>query len=340
MRDLKHIPHWNALSEASRLNIFNAVAANKGTSPEAVEKDWWLVLTLDLIFQMDCAQALVFKGGTSLSKGWGLIQRFSEDIDLALDREFLGFQGELGKNQVTKLRKESVAYAMEVFSPQLQQAYDNLGIEGVKVAPLAPKDSDHDPLKIDIYVPKLRTPDPYLRPELQVEIGARSLREPFSEIAIQSFVAEEFQESPFADQPLIIPVVNPERTFLEKILLLHEEHQRPEEKRRVDRLSRHFYDIYQLWGAGMFEKAFSEETLFEIIVAHRQRYSKVKGVDYSKHSPGNISFLPPDSMLDAWEKDYQMMQESMIYGEKPSFADMLEVLAQLQTQINNITWEQ
>lgn len=340
MRELKHISPWKTLSKENRLNIFNVVAESKGLSPEVVEKDWWLVLTLDLIFQMTCADALLFKGGTSLSKGWGLIERFSEDIDLALDRRFLGFSGELGKNQITKLRKHSVAYAMEVFTPELQKAFDDLGLEGVNVVPIPPKDSDHDPLKIDIYVPKLTVDDSYLKAELQVELGARSLREPFSNIEVKSFVGDKFLGEPFADKSYTIPIVNPERTFLEKILLLHEEHQRPEEKRRVDRLSRHLYDIYQLWKADMFGKAFDNATLFEVIVAHRERYSKVKGVDYGLHKPESIRFIPPESVLSPWDKDYGEMKESMIYGEKLSFPELLEALTILQQQINQIKWKQ
>lgn len=336
-----HLLKWIELPNESKRNIFEAVAEDQGLSPEAVEKGWWLVLTLDLVFSMACGKSLVFKGGTSLSKGWGLIQRFSEDIDLVLDRSLLGFIGELGKNQRDKLRKASVSYAIEQFTPELQQAFIQAGFSEVRIEALKPESSDNDPVKVDIYFTKLTVADGYLKPGLQIELGARSLREPFTVVPIQSLVGSGvyFKGADFTDDPIEIPIVNPERTFLEKILLLHEEHQRPEEKRRVDRLSRHLYDIYQLWNAGMFDKAFTEQDLFDTIVAHRQRYSKVKGVDYAQHRPNRISFLPPENMLDAWEKDYQMMQESMIYGVKPSFSEMCKALAQLQSEINVITWK-
>lgn len=193
------------------------------------------------MFSLSCAGSLVFKGGTSLSKGWRLIERFSEDIDLALDREFLGFTGELGKNQRDKLRKESVRYALETFAKELQEAFMEAGFPEVKVMPIFPKSPDHDPVKIDIYFPKLTVSDKYMKPGLQIELGARSLREPFSMVPIQSLVStgDYFHDQDFIDFPFRIPIVNPERTFLEKIFLLDEENQRTEENRRVDRLSRH-----------------------------------------------------------------------------------------------------
>jgi hypothetical protein len=336
-----HLPKWIATPETSKRGIFEAVAEEQRLSPEAVEKDWWLVLALDLVFSMSCGRAIVFKGGTSLSKGWGLIQRFSEDIDLVLDREFLGFSGELGKNQRDKLRKASVQYALEEFAPELEQAFIQKGFPEVKVVPLEPKSSDNDPVKIDIYFTKLTVADSYLKPGLQIELGARSLREPFSEVPIQSLVSgsPNFKNADFADNPIVVPLVNPERTFLEKIFLLHEEHQRPKENQRVDRLSRHLYDIFQLESTAYKDKALSDSTLYNLIVAHRERYSRVSGVDYKLHRPEMIRFIPPDNVLPAWEKDYQLMQESMIYGESPSFTQLIASLAEFQSQLNQKRWK-
>lgn len=336
-----HLPKWIATPEESRLRIFEAVAEEQGLSPEAVEKDWWLVLALDLVFSMSYGNALVFKGGTSLSKGWGLIKRFSEDIDLALDREFLGFSGELGKNQRDKLRKASVAYAIEEFAPEVQEAFIKAGFPEVKVVPIIPESSDHDPVKLDIYFPKLTVADGYLKPGLQIELGARSLREPFSEVPIQSLVGSGpyFKNADFTDDPISIPLVNPERTLLEKIFLLHEEHQRPTEKRRVHRLSRHLYDVYQLSRTDFKNKALADSELYQVIVAHRKRYSKVPGVDYTSHHPSTIRMIPPDDVLADWEKDYQFMQESMIYGDSPSFSQLIASLTEFQTQLNHHTWK-
>jgi len=336
-----HLPNWIGTPEKTRRGIFEQVAEERKLSPEAVEKDWWLVLALDLVFSMSCGQAIVFKGGTSLSKGWGLIQRFSEDIDFALDREFLGFSGELGKNQRDKLRKASVRYALDEFAPELKKAFTQMGFPEVNVVPLEPKSADDDPVKIDIYFPKLTSTNNYLKPGLQIELGARSLREPFSAVPIQSLVGAEpyFKNADFADHPIVIPLVNPERTFLEKIFLLHEEHQRTKENQRVDRLSRHLYDIYQLGSTDYKAKALNDADLYDLIVVHRERYSKVSGVDYTRHRPETIRFIPPDRILPAWERDYRLMQESMIYGDSPSFSQLIASLTELQTQLNQHNWK-
>ena len=102
---------FNAISDTEKREIFEAVATEKGMTPFAVEKDWWVSRALEIIFQMDIAKHLVFKGGTSLSKAWKLIHRFSEDIDLAIDKEFFeGYKGDISKTQINKLRKVAGAY--------------------------------------------------------------------------------------------------------------------------------------------------------------------------------------------------------------------------------------
>lgn len=102
------------LSKRDQQEVFNEIFRQKNLSPIAIEKDWWVVQTLRLIFEMEMAGSLVFKGGTSLSKAWGMIERFSEDIDLALDRKYLGFEGDLGKHQVDKLRRASQNFVREM----------------------------------------------------------------------------------------------------------------------------------------------------------------------------------------------------------------------------------
>ena len=114
---------WLAIPEQTRRNAYIQIAEKTGMNAFAVEKDWWVVQTLRIIFEMDVAQHLVFKGGTSLSKAWNLIQRFSEDVDLAIDREFFGFKGVLSKNQRTNLRRASSAYVTEKFFDELKNRF-------------------------------------------------------------------------------------------------------------------------------------------------------------------------------------------------------------------------
>ena len=208
-----------------------------------MEKDWWVSQTLKAVFELDVAEHLVFKGGTSLSKAWNLIERFSEDIDLAIEREFLGFEGSLTKNKKTKLRKASGQYISEVFYLELQEKFKEKGLENVTFSLAETQDSDQDPRIINIFYPNIIEVTEYLKPRVQIEVGCRSLIEPFTMKKISAMVDDEYPEQSFSEKSEEIPSVNPERTFLEKIFLLHEEFQKTAEKIRVDLLSRHLYDL-------------------------------------------------------------------------------------------------
>jgi len=130
-----------------------------------------------------------------------------------------------------------------------------------------------------------------------LEVGSRSLREPFTQRTLKSLVAGRYADRPFADLAITVPIVNPERTFLEKIFLLHEEFQRAPGKNRVERLSRHLYDIEKLMQTPYAEIALREEDLYNTIVAHRKYFAPISGVDFKNHSPDRIKFIPPDELL-------------------------------------------
>jgi len=152
-------------------------------------------------------------------------------------------------------------------------------------------------------------------------------------------VAENYPGQPFTDKPITIPTVNPERTFLEKIFLLHEEFQKSQGKRRVDGLSRHLYDIEILSRTDYAGIALNNPDLYNTIVAHRSKFSRISGVDFANHSPGKIAFVPPENVLPDWEADYNEMKENMIYGEALPFKELIEKLKELQSRINTIIWK-
>ena len=335
------IDFYNIENE-EKVAIFNAVATEKGMKPFAVEKDWWVSRTLEIIFSMDIAQHLVFKGGTSLSKAWKLIQRFSEDIDLAIDREyFFKSDKDWEKKEITALRKEASLFSTGVFFDKLKEEFLKKGFNGLVFKVIEAKDSDQDPRIIEIYYPNLITqPSEYVLPRVQIEIGCRSLREPFSVQTFGALVDEVYADRDFAEPFFQVPTVNPERTFLEKIFLLHEEFHRPQEKMRVDRLSRHLYDVYHLTKAGVSDKAINDKELYETIVAHRYKFARIGGVNYNNHNPKTLNPVPPPELMDNWEKDYAKMLEDMIYEEeKPTFADLIENLNVLRMQLQMLDWE-
>ncbi len=324
------------LPVSDKLEIFDQVQYLTGLPPFAIEKDWWVVRVLEVLFQTEIKNHLVFKGGTSLSKAWGLIDRFSEDIDLALDRTFLGYDGEITrKKQVTQLRKSFKKYILDFLLPKLVQKLESGGLNNVKVKALETTESDQDPIIIEIIYPNITEHSEYLLPRVLVEIGCRSLREPYTNRAICSIIGEEFKGRSFEDQPVHVPSVNPERTFLEKLFLLHEEFQRPADKIRVKRLSRHLYDIYQISKSDYGKRAIDDHNLFAEIVKHRSIFSKLGGVDYNSHFPPNLRPIPPSDQINEWKRDYSTMQSQMVYGKTIPFEELLESVSTIAKMINS-----
>jgi len=235
---------WAELElEEKKLILFNT--GKKVRFPlYIIEKDWWVVQTLRLVSRLDIAEHIVFKGGTSLSKAWGLIDRFSEDIDLAINREFFGFRGEISRTQVGKLKDVSSKYISNDFRLSLQQAFIDEGFKDVRLAVVDEKSPDDDPVKIAVFFPSITEYSAYVKPSVLLEIGSRSLIEPSTLLSFRSMIGQTFPDLPFADLDVSIRCVNPERTFLEKLFLLHEEHQRPPNKMQIKGKSRHLYDKF------------------------------------------------------------------------------------------------
>jgi hypothetical protein len=299
-----------------------------------IEKDWWVVQTLRLIAQMDVAKHIVFKGGTSLSKAWALIDRFSEDIDLAINREFFGFSGDISRTQVGKLKDASSKYISNDFRVSLQKAFDDAGFKDVRLSVTDEKAPDDDPVKIEVRYPSATQYSDYIQPRVLLEIGSRSMMEPVTVRPFRSMIGQTFPDLPFADEDIQIRCVNPERTFLEKLFLLHEEHQRPKEKMKIKGKSRHFYDIYRIAQTPYADKALSDKELYKSIVAHRERFSKLGGVDYTSHFPPNLNPIPPAELMPEWERDYAEIQGQMIVSDDISFDKIMNAAKNICDKIN------
>ena len=328
------------LSAEDKQTVFKTTAEKVGLPAYAVEKDWWVVQTLRTIFQMEVGQQLLFKGGTSLSKAWGLINRFSEDIDLALNREYLKFDsGLISKSQVSKLRTKSFEYITEKFKPELEKALHAYGYDTLTFDYENLGDGDQDPISILVQYPAVIEHPDYIKPRVKVEIGSRSLKDPYTDRSFRSIISDEFSDKPYADENITIPCINPERTYLEKLFLLHEEFQKPEEKIRVDRLSRHLYDIFQISNSAYKDQA-HDPVLISEIIAHRERFNGMKGVDYATHYPPNLNPIPPDKYIEAWKADYKKMQDEMIPGGSPSFNDLIAKVKEDVTEFNELKFEE
>ncbi|MBD0332778.1 MAG: nucleotidyl transferase AbiEii/AbiGii toxin family protein, partial [Chitinophagaceae bacterium] len=310
-----------------------------GIRPHAIEKDWWVTVLLKAIFDTLWALHLVFKGGTSLTKSWKLIQRFSEGIDLAIDKEFLGFKGPPNKSKIERLRRNASKFVSGEFKEGLEKALLDLGVpaDQFHINALFAEDSIRDPQVLELqYVSVLEPdPNPYLKEKVLIEVGARSLLEPSSAREITSILSEVFPDASFSTPPFLVQTVDPKRTFLEKAFLLHELFYKSESTKQHDRMSRHLYDLECLMHTEHATAALEDEELYNAIIQHREAFNKVTGVDYGSHYPASINFLPSQEQLSEWESDYKAMQENMIYGKSLAFADLIANLKTLMQRFRN-----
>lgn len=328
---------WLKLSKERKIEILNQVSSRTGLPPIAIEKDWWVTVTLHCAFNQQYSPNIVFKGGTSLSKGWNLIERFSEDIDLAIDRKNFGFEGDLSINQIKKLRKKSCAFAANTFVSDLSKSFSDLNADDdCEVKAIITEESDRDPQIIEINYYSVLEKSDYLPSRVLIEVSSRSLMEPSEDRKINSLISEIFKNQPFSTESFNVLSVLPQRTFLEKIFLLHEKFSQPKSKAVAERLSRHLYDLEKLMDSEYGTAALEDKKLFENIVNHRKTFNVIRGIDYSNHTKGNIRIIPPDDVIKEWEYDYNTMRENMIYGGSLGFSSLIKRIEELQTRVNNI----
>jgi len=322
---------WLKITSEERKEILGLISNRTGLPAYAIEKDWWVTLTLYAIFRTRWKDNLVFKGGTSLSKSWNLIERFSEDIDLVVDRSVLGFAEELSKTKIKELRRASCAFTSGPFRDELEAELIKIGVSeemfGLKVAEAT--ESDRDPQILELHYISSLEKGNYLNEAVLIEIGARSLREPSEQREINSIISSSLGDTETAGEAFSILTVTPVRTFLEKIFLLHEEFSKPVEKIRTDRMSRHLYDIDRIMDTTYGKQAVQDTELYNAIVDHRSKFNIIRGIDYKTHAPELVNFIPPIAILAAWEADYKAMQIDMFYADSKPFAIIIDRMNQL-----------
>lgn len=330
---------WFKQSEEDRKLIIQQTSIETNLTPTAVEKDFWVMIALNAIYKTQYAPHLVFKGGTSLSKAWNLIQRFSEDIDLALDREYLGFPGELDRKSVTSLRKAVCELVINQFKNALEKSLSEMGVTGFELDHVEFERSDTDPVAIELRYETLTEKSDYVKPQVLIEISARSLRDPFELRSMRSHISEFYPKQLFSDKEIEIPTVLPKRTFLEKMFLLHEEFQKPKDQViRNYRMTRHLYDLGKMIDSGHGNEAIEDQELYRTIVKHREMLTKVSWVNYKIHTPQSISFIPPERVIKEWENDYKEMSESMFQGEVMPFNELISNLNSFNVIVNSLKW--
>lgn len=318
------------LSASQRRELFSEASARLDMTPAVVEKDFWVTWVLDRLFATpDLARLLMFKGGTSLSKVYGLIERFSEDIDLILDWRVFGGEDPLAKR--TKSRQAELNEAIN----REAQAFIAGPLLTKLIAALAGscecRIGEDDPHVVEVGYPAAFA-DTYLRPEVRLEIGPLAAWLPHEEGRITSYAAEAFPEL-FARPDTTVKTIRAERTFWEKATILHQEAHRPEDSPQPARYSRHYYDLARMAASPVKTAALADRELLANVVEFKQRFYPRSWARYDLAVPGRLRLVPGERALAAVEADYRAMTD-MIFGAVPDFADIVAQLRALEKEIN------
>ncbi len=323
--------------------LYEEAGRQLGLSAGSVEKDIWVCWTLRALFRLPSSGAhLTFKGGTSLSKGWKLIERFSEDIDVVIDREFLGFGGgDAPEGAAThKQRAKRLQLLMLACQRHIQDALcPSLEREIQRLLPssgqwrLEPDADDPDVQTLLFHYPPVIGVTAYVRPVVKIELGARSDTEPSATPEITPYLAEVFPDE-VVDARFAVRAVAPERTFWEKVALLHEETYREGSAAPKARLARHYYDLWRLITRGVADRAVADTGLFERVAAHRAVFFRRSRDAQASFKPGSLRLVPDVARRVHWKRDYDAMRESMFFDESPEFDDILAIVGRFEETFN------
>lgn len=328
------------LGKDNRKNFFEVAAYEDQKSFEVIEKDYWVVWTLDRLFSIpEISSHLTFKGGTSLSKIFGVIERFSEDIDVSIEREFLGF-GE-DKNPENLSSKSKQKALLDDISKASSHYIQNKLLNDLTTA-IASRlkideewkivtDSD-DSQTLLFHYPSLSTKGGYIRPIVKIEMGARAEHWPVSEHKIQSYAKMALKDK-VHEPEVTVRVLNAERTFWEKATILHQYAHLPNDKKMPIRFSRHWYDFFKLLNSPIKKKALSSGDLLERVANHKKVYFSSGWANYDQARKGSLKLIPLDRVLNDLKKDYELMNP-MFFGEIPDWGEIMNTIKEFENEFN------
>ena len=323
------------LPEQERTDVFTRTGFDMNLSPAIVEKDFWVCWMLDYLFSR-CVyrDSFAFKGGTSLSKAFGLIERFSEDIDLIFDWRMLGYgmdepwEPRSNTHQdvfVEKINADAGAFLRDTLKPLLEADFEET-INGAWDLEI----NDDDPQTLCFHYPRSFADDSILQ-EIRLETGALAAWTPTTQATIRSYVAEQFPDA--MDVPCVsVRTVSAERTFWEKVTILHKEAFRTN-GRLPDRYSRHYYDIHRMCQTDVKDNALGDLGLLRQVVEFKMRFWRSNAARYDLCKPGTMRLVPPGDSIARIRDDYARMR-NMLFGDVPAFDEVMDSIAALEAEIN------
>ena len=325
---------------AERQPYFEETAARRNSTTTAVEKDFWICWTLRHLFTLEAIPELRFKGGTSLSKVFRLIDRFSEDIDISINRAALGFSGErdLANPLLSGTKRKALdeelraAITAEVNSKILPKLHDRFqAILGKHGWELASSKDENEEMTLLFHYPNAFDYTKYLRPQIKIEFG-RGDQQPSEKSSVTPFVTEMFPDI-FREKSAAIIVLDSERTFWEKVTLIHAENHRPDPTKLKPRMARHWSDVAVMSTAERFKDDKLSLDLLAQVIRFKKIYFAANWAHYDTAVPGTLRIVPNETLQAILRKDYQQMEE--MFPSKPlTFDELLTRLEALQQRIN------
>ena len=326
------------LSEKDKKALFHNTAAKMGMTDAIIEKDFWVCFMLDYLFhRCQWKNNIAFKGGTSLSKSYGLIERFSEDIDLILDWRVLGYEKDEPWEERSNTKQDifnkeagtkTEAFLKNEFMPAVIADLKNeLGCNVNCYI------EDDDPQTV-VFAYNRSFDDNSILPVIRLEIGALAAWTPAAEKTITPYAAEQYGRL-FKQPSTEILTVLPKRTFWEKVTILHREAYRPENSTVPTRYSRHYYDLYCMVNSSVKTEAFADLDLLDKVVRFKDKFYRCSWAKYDEAKPGAMKLIPSEKNIKVLKDDYEHMK-NMIYGEKPDFGVILEAVKKLEDEINTL----
>ena len=336
-----HREHYFDLSVSDQADLLQSLAPVMGRRSEILEKDIWLCQVLDILFQLPCRKPMAFKGGTSLSKVYKAIDRFSEDVDVAVDyRSLVADAPELASitsnSQRSKLsdalKAALTTHVIDELAPALRAALAS----ALPTQPTSIEVSD-DAEKLWVFYPSaVENIDSYVRPSILIEFGGRNSTWPQSQLSITPDIAEHIPDLalPMAQ----LSVLSAARTFWEKATLIHVECHRPSLRPSAERMSRHWYDLARLAEHEVGQQAMGNSELLRDVLRIKETFYRSGFSHYDQCIAGGLRLIPDEPLLGALRQDYQaMLAAQMFYGDTMAFEFIVERLRQLEAEINSIS---
>ncbi len=330
------------LPPEERRLYFEQAAQRRSLSPVVVEKDFWVCWLLSLLFNSQIGDVLVFKGGTSLSKVFGVIARFSEDIDLSVSPDFLALPDieqlpQVSRNRANQWMKEAEAKCAMAVQQEIQP-----GLERAVAAVLGPRetawfefltDSTTNSPVLLFHYPTTQPPGlKYLNRVVKLEFGSLTDQRPVGRHIVRPWLVEEIPQA-FADWRCEVVALELERSFWEKATILHAEHHRPPDRPTPDRFSRHYADTAALALHPIASQAIECVDLRDRVVRWKSRFFGSGWARYDLARPGTFRLVPPPARLPALRLDYGAMRD-MYLTTPVEFDRILIALADLEARIN------